>query len=228
MSRKIYFVCSTPGATGNFIGRLVKNTIGDVDPTRVENVFLQPTPEFLTSDFFYDNIVVPDEGNVVINSGFLPNYEKLNERFPGCKIIVITHSLQDCTQLAKGLFKSFYIDDYEYAQIPYEKILSLHPALFKNPSLKPWELSQKEKAIFIKILAYHKLIDGFHSAEIPNDPNVLEVKFSDIHFNTAKLESDLESFIGNTISESDKALNRQLSRIFVENYLTFTKSVFEA
>lgn len=228
MSREIYFVCSTPGATGNFIGRVIKNAIGNVDPTAINHVYLQPQPEVISSDFFHDNITIPESGNVVINSGFLPNYEKLNNRFPGCKIVVITHSLQETTQLAKGLFKSFYIDDYEHSRDAYERILRLHPSLFKDHSLKPWELPQKEKTIFIKILAYHKLIDGFHSADILDSPSVLEIKFSDIHFKTQKVEADLESFTGKTIPEPDKELNRQLSKFFIEKYLNFTKSVFEA
>ena len=114
MTREVYFVCATPGSTGNFVANLLSNLLGGIDPSTRQWTFQETAPEVLTPDFYFDNILIPDTGNVVMNSPFTPNYEKLNLRFPNCKIIVLTHSLLNCRNIALSYFKTFYFDAYEF------------------------------------------------------------------------------------------------------------------
>lgn len=222
MTRELYFVCASPGTTGNFIGKMIKNAISTGTNSEIillENSFNAPTPEVLTADFFFDNIIVPEDDSVVINSPFIPNYEKIFSRFSDAKVVVVTHSLTDCLNLAKTFFKSYYVFNYEFgADIHFKKIIDAYPHLFKNPDVTPNQLTLKEQNIFIKILEHQKVVDGFHSLEVPTNPNVLEIAFRDIHFNNHKVESQLEQFIGKTFSAADKVLNRELSNHFITQY----------
>lgn len=227
MTREVYFVCATPGTTGNFVANLLANLIGGVDPTTRRWTFQETAPEVLTPDFYFDNILIPDTGNVVMNIPFTPNYEKLNLRFPNCKIIVLTHSLLSCRNIALSYFKTFYFDAYEFGAEPFfRSILKEHANLFSNTDAAPWDLTDKERHIFHKILSHQKLLDGFHAVEIPNDPNVLELKFEDLHFNTALVEQKLELFTGQTFSTVDKENTRRLVTTFIQNYLYVNREVF--
>jgi hypothetical protein len=227
MTREVYFVCATPGTTGNFVANLLCNLLGGIDPSTRQWSFQETTPEVLTPAFYYDNVLIPETGNVVINIPFTPNYEKLNLRFPNCKIIVLTHSLLSCRNIALSYFKNYYIDAYEFGAEPFfRRILREHANLFSNTDAAPWELNEKERHIFHKILSHQKLLDGFHSLEIPADPNVLEIKFEEFHFNTALVEQKLELFTGRTFSPTEKERTKQLVTTFVQNYLYGNRDVF--
>jgi hypothetical protein len=223
MSRQLYFVCATPGTTGNFIGKMIKSAIGDTNMSLTHS-FSQPLTGELTLEFFFDNIEVPESGNIVINSPFRPDYTRIFSRFPDCKIVVVSHNLNDCTHIAKSFFKSYYINTYEYgAEEHFRTILTANPHLFKNVNAAPLELTPKEQLIFIKMLAHQKLMDGFHSLDIPENTNVLEIAFTDIHYNTSQVETQLEQFIGTTFSASEKELNKEFTEHFIKEYFRATK-----
>lgn len=221
VSREIYFICSTPGTLGNLVGRMLRSTIGNVDPFLSNNTFQVPEPEKMTADFFFTNISVPETGNVVINAPFLPNYEILNQRFPGCKIIVITHELYRCNDIASSFFQTYYNDAYDFgADYHYKNILQSHAHLFSNLDAKPWELSVIEKHTFIKILAYHKLLDGFYCHKFPSDTtNVMEIKFRDIYSNIESVEANIEAFTGKPVPAEDRLINKELAAEFFAGYI---------
>ena len=224
MTRKIYFICSTPGTLGNFLGRNVRALLADEN---AEIIFSTETNvSASSSEDFYSNITVPETGTFVINCPYRPDFNIMKQRFPDCKIIVITHTLPEITHLSRMFFNSFYVDEYETIAGPhFKKILEDHSWLFSNVNATPLELTRKEVDIFIKIITYHKILDGFHSVIIPNDPNILEVKFSDLVFKIAEVESKLENFIGKTYLESDKAVNREVMALFFNDYFDKIKSI---
>jgi hypothetical protein len=204
-TRQIYFICSTPGTSGNFIGRLVRSLIDEHRLELNQHIFDQQSPETLTSEFFYSNITIPEEGNAVVHVPFRPDYDTLTSRFPGCKIIVMTHQLQECDSLAKRFFQSYYIDAYEYGAEPnFRKIIQNHLHLFSNSEVLPWEFTKKERSMFVRILSYHKLLDGFHSLLIPDRPDVLEVTFRDLYFNPSLTQTKIEQFTGIAFSQAQK------------------------
>jgi hypothetical protein len=218
-TRQVYFICSTPGSSGNFVGRLVRSLIDTGLMELTPHTFSAPAPDVLTPEFFYANLTIAEEGNVVVNVPFRPDYNTLKSRFPGCKIIVLTHRLQDCETLARGLVQSYYIDGYEHGSAPYfNQIIQDHSHLFSSVDLLPTELTNKDRVILNKIVAYHKLLDGFYTLDVPLETNILELKFNDLYFNTAQVESQLELFTGGIFTESQKAMTATLTTAYINSF----------
>ena len=228
-TRQVYFICSTPGSSGNFVGRLIRSLIDTGLMELTPHTFSQPAPDVLTPEFFYANLTIAEEGNVVVNVPFRPDYNTLTSRFPGCKIIVLTHRLQDCETLARGLVQSYYIDGYEFGSAPYfNQIIQNHSHLFSNVNALPTELTRKEQLILNKIVAYHKLLDGFYTLNVPSDSNILEVKFNDLYFNTTQVESQLEQFTGGTFTESQKSMTKTLTNAYINNICNLSLQYIES
>lgn len=213
----VYFICASPGSSGNFLGKLIHNLIGSTSDQIVTPTFNQPEPEEMTSDFWFDNVNI---GNAtVVNVPFVPNYEKLNARFPGSKVIVLTHLINECYSIALNLWEGFHVKSYELGSEPhFRKILTSHSNLFSDLTATPDQLTRTEISTFVKILAYQKLIAGFHCVNIPQDPNVLEVKHRDLYYNRSKVKQDLELFTGQTFSEPAANLYDQIARDHIESF----------
>lgn len=226
MARMTYFICSTPGTLGNFIGRSLGGLLAQDNAEILINPLAHEDPSILTSDqltadYFYNNIQVPDEGTFIINSPFRPNYQLLKQRFPECKIIVITHSVHEIQHISRSLFRHYYVESYEITSEPFfRKIINDHSWLFSSTDLLPDQLTRIEKEIFVKILAHQMLLSGFHCLTIPNDPDVLEIKFDKIFYHIETVESQLETFTSKTFTESDRTVNRTLSREFIKKYFS--------
>ena len=204
MSRELYFICASPGTSGNFTGRLIRGLLNQQTDTVSINkhTFAGTVPDILSPEFFYNNIQIPETESMVINVPFRPNYEILESRFPGCKIIVITHTLQEMQKLALNLLEIFFIDSYDFGAEPYfRKILLDHSHLFSNVNAAINELTPREVNILVKILHYEKLCDGFHCLTIPNSDNVLEIKHHDLYYSTASTKVKLENFTNKTFTE---------------------------
>lgn len=164
--------------------------------------FSLPEPEILTSDFFYENIQIPETGQLIINSPFRPDFEKINSRFPDAKIVVVTHKLHELSKISRIFFKSYYEEGYEtMSSSQFRKILLDHPSLFSNTQATPSQLSTTEREVFIKIVAYHKLLDGFYLAEIPSDPNVFEIQYGEMFYDKETTKSKLELITGKTFTQ---------------------------
>lgn len=227
MSKTIYFVCASPGSSGNFVSRLISGLTGATILDFVELTYSQPAPNIMDRDFFFDNVLVPEDTDTIISTPYRPDFNKINSRFPGSKIVVITHALQECTNIARAYFKSYYRDTYELGAEPFfRKMIADHSHLFSDIACTPDSLTQKESEICIKILAYQKLLDGFHSLVIPNDNNIVEIKFQDLFFNLDSVQQQLENFTEHVFSEREKAVSKELATEFIRRYLTLSKDPF--
>ncbi len=217
MSRSVYFICNTPGTSGNFVGRMIKSIFPNNQIEITQQLVTADPPQSLTADYFYNNLTLPD-GNLVVNVHFRPNYQRLREISPGCKIIVIKHTTHEIQAISRGLYKTYYQENYDLGAGPfYHSILNSHSHLFSNVNARPEDLSPMEKETFTRILAYHKLLDGFYNIEVPNDSDVLSLYFKDLFCDIAKVETQLETFTGYTFSESDKALNREVVNLNIQS-----------
>lgn len=181
----IYFVCFTPGTSGMFVGSLLKQMINEFQI--VENnastgtVFvngLAPDIEYttapfpLTSQYFFNNyeILVPRMISVC-SVPIYPNFEIIQEKWPNAKVLLITHTLDEISDISKRLFYDFYLDGFEItASVPYYKILETNANLFSDTRKHPSELTDHERQTFIKIIESHRLLDGFHKP-LENTPN---------------------------------------------------------
>lgn len=213
----LYFICASPGSSGNFLGKLVHNLIGSTSDQLIQPTFNQPVPSEITADFWFDN-VNPGQGNV-IHVPFVPNYTKLKDRFPGCKIIVLTHLINECYAIAANLWKGYYLAAYDFVSEPdFRKILINHSNIFSNVNCTPDQLSKEEVNAFIKIVAYQKLIAGFHCCPILNDVDVLEIKHKDLYFNRQLVRNNLEMFTGMTFQDPGVKLHEDLARSHIETF----------
>lgn len=227
MSGTKYFVCATPGSSGNFVSRLISGLTGASIVDFVELTYGQPVPDVITREFFFNNVQITTDSDVIVSVPFRPDFEKLDSRFPGCKIIVVTHALQECTNIARAYFKSYYGDTYHMGAEPFfRKMINDHSHLFTDVSCTPDTLTQKEYEICVKILAYQKLLDGFHSLSIPNNSNIIEITFQNLFFNLDFIQQQLEQFTGLPFSEREKTISKQLAAEFIHRYLTISKSPF--
>lgn len=213
---QVYFVCATPGSSGNFLVKLLRNLVampaGMTKPT-----FSQTPPDTMTRDFWFDNVEVGNE--VAIHVPYYPDYQKLRDRFPGCKIIVMTHTLPECTTLAATLWKSFFKESYEFGAEPFFKdILDTHSHLFSSTTLTPDQLTPSEIKTFVKILEYQKVLDGFHNLTIPSDTDVIEIKHKNFYFQPAEVRSQLETFTGCTFTEPAVLFHNEIVSIYLENF----------
>jgi hypothetical protein len=213
---QVYFVCATPGSSGNFLVKLIRNLVeapgGMTQPT-----FKLAQPDVMTRDFWFDNVEIGD--NPVVHVPFRPDYQKLQDRFPGCKIIVVTHTISESITLARNLWEGFYKNSYEFGAEPFfQTILETHSHLFSSTTLTPDQLTKPEVETFVEILKYQKVIEGFHSLTIPTDPNILAIKHRDFYFQPALVREQLETFTGHTFIESAIAFHNELVLRHIENF----------
>ncbi len=219
----VYFICASPGSSGNFLGKLMHNLVGSTSDQLIQPTFDQPVPNEITADFWFDNVNIGS--GTVIHVPFVPNYTKLRNRFPGCKIIVLTHLINECHSIAANLWNGYYKAAYNFVSEPdFRKVIQNHSNLFSNPNATPYSLTNEEVNTFIKIIAYQKLIAGFHCCNIPNDADVLEIKHKDLYFNRIKVRTDLENFTGNTFQQNAIQLHEDLAKGHIES---FFKGVFQ-
>jgi hypothetical protein len=183
--------------------------------------FSQVPPSPMTRDFWFDNVEIGND--VVIHVPYYPNYQKLRDRFPGCKIIVMTHTLPECNTLARNLWNGFYKDAYEFGAEPFfRRILENHNHLFSSTTLTPEQLTNSEINTFIKIVSYDKLLSGFHCLTIPSDADVIEIKHKDFYFEPAEVRSQLETFTGYTFTEPAILFHEEIVSIHLKNFFTLT------
>lgn len=229
MSREIYFVCASPGTSGNYVSRLLNDLTSFAITDFTEITFAQSTEEPITRDFFFDNFIVPGDSNTILTIPFRPDYEKLSSRYPNCKIVVVTHSLHECTNIARAYYKSYYQDAYEAGAEPFfRKMIAVHSHLFSDVNCTPGTLTAKEIETCVKILAYQKLLDGFHNLTVPVSESVLEIEFKKLFFDQEHVEQQIEQFVGVQFTEQLKNMSRQLADEYIRRYMNLSRSPFQA
>lgn len=226
MSRNLYFVCATPGSSGNFISRLINTVCQGTEILDFNSIsYTQPLSGQLTKDFFFENCIIPD-GDRVVSVPFTPDYQKLNSRFPECKIVVLTHRLEDCNHIARAYYQSFFVEAYEISSSQFfAKILQDHSHLFGDTNATPSELTETEKATFIKILTYQKLLDGFFCVNIPQDSNVLKIEFKNLFLNPSIVQAQIENFTGLTFGPVEQTLLNDLTSHYIQRYFSLNKKL---
>jgi hypothetical protein len=203
---KTYFVLGTPGTSGIFLANLLSKYL-DVNssyPSLVNQVeYAQTPPEIITPEFFYDNLVVSNNLTNIFYVGMKPNFEKLRNRFPDSKFIVITHTLNEMQFISNYLFENYFKEHYDAgAEIPFKQILQDHRFLFSNIDATPYELSKYEEEAFKKVLQYHKLLDGYSNITEPETNSLLKIAFSDMMYFKNRVLDKLSSFTGIPTPES--------------------------
>lgn len=213
---QVYFICATPGSSANFLIKLLGNLLG-VGGGMTQPTFTQSPPDVMTRDFWFDNVDIGSE--VIVHVPFYPDYEKLRTRFPGCKIVVMTHTLPECNTLARNLWKGFYKEAYEFGAEPFfKRILETHSHLFSSTTLTPEQLTTAEINTFIKILSYEKLLGGFHCLTIPSESDIIEIKHRDFYYQPAQVRTQLETFVGATFPEQAVNFHNELVSLHLENF----------
>jgi len=218
MSGPIYFICATPGSSGNSVVRLFRSII-EASSVLEPVTFLQTPPNIMTPEFWFENV---DPGlNQVVRVPYRPDYAKLKERFPGCKIVVVTHLLPECTSLALTLWEGFYKDAYEFGAEPFfRSILENHSHLFSSTELTPYQLSSTEINTFVRIVAYEKLLDGFHCLTIPDDADILEITHKDFYYNRPYVKAQIETFTGATLQQAASEVYDQIAEARIDKFFS--------
>ena len=216
MSSPMYFICATPGTSGNFLVRIFRNLI-EATSALSPPTFLSEPPSPMTRDFWFDNF---DPGtNQVIHVPYRPDYEKLKTRFPGCKIVVVTHLLQECHSVSLNLWEGFYKAAYEFGAEPFfRQTLENHSHLFSSTTLTPDQLTKKEIDTFIRIISYEKLLDGFHCLTIPTDPDIIEITHKDLYYNRAGVKEQIETFSGLTLRQVENDMYDQMAEAHIQSF----------
>lgn len=200
MSHPIYFVISSAGTAGNMLGDMIHQTYLDNSMPVLLNTYTYdaPTPEVLTEDFVYDHIQVDNSTHAqIINLHVYPNCVKLKERFPDCKIIIVTHSIGDIVySLGHNVYKAFYVDLYDagVSKPWFDNIIASHPRFFSNPNIRPDELEGEELLAFKLLIQHQKLMDGFWKVTVPE--TATEIRFFDIIRDPTATKSAMVSFLG--------------------------------
>jgi hypothetical protein len=195
-----YFVLGTPGTSTTFLAHLLRNFV-DADssyPALVNQFkFSQEPPTIMTPEFYYDNLIIDNNLTNIFALPMRPDIETLRVRFPDCKIVVITHSIDEISYIANYYYKTFYSEMYDFgAEDPFKAILNAHSHLFSDLSATPSNLSQKEEEIFKKILQYNKLLDGYFNIGEPDSDLLIKISFSDILYQHNKVLEKISSFLG--------------------------------
>lgn len=213
---QIYFVCATPGASGNFLITLLRKLLVVTD-NNLQPTFLSTPPIPITRDFWFDNVDIGDA--TVVHVPFRPDYEKLKIRFPNCKIVVLTHTLPECQTIAMNLWEGYYKNTYEFGAEPFfKKILESHSHLFSSITLTPDQLTQIEVNTFIRILSYQKLLDGFFCLNIPNDSDIIELVHRDLYLDPASFRNQIESFTGRVFDAMTIDFHNLVASNHIENF----------
>lgn len=217
MGQKI-FICSSPGTLGTFIGDMVRG-LYDSGGALLNQHTYNTTDPITSADMFYQHVqwpTLPTQGTAVITSfHFKPDFDRMLSTFPGCKIIVITHDLVDCGIIANSMAKYYYSNE-ELSGVFYADLMQNHQHLFADHTLSYENLPDKEKEIFISILRYIVLLDGFHTISVPTNNDILEIKYKDISRKPADTKSKLTSFTGLPMNDGVNGRYNDFMSQFVE------------
>lgn len=206
MGQKI-FVCSSPGTLGTFIGDTVRG-LYDIGGALLNQHTYNTADPITSADMFYEHVqwpTLPTQNTAIITSfNFKPDFDRMLTTFPGCKIIVITHDLVDCGMIANSMAR-YYYSNTELSGAFYTDLMFKHKHLFADYTVSFENLPDKEKEIFISIVRYIVLLDGFHTVIVPDNPNILEIKYKDISRKPAETKSKLTTFTGLPWNEGTEA-----------------------
>ena len=200
MSQPIYFIISSAGTAGNILGDMIHQTYLDNSMPVLLNTYTYDAdiPQVLTEDFTYDHIQIDNSTHAqIINLHVYPNCAKLKERFPECKIIIVTHNIADIIyNFSHNVYKAFYVDLYDagVSKPWFDDIIASHPRMFSNPNIRPDELEGEELLAFKLLIQHQKLMDNFWKVTVPE--TATEIRFFDIIRDPVATKSAMTTFLG--------------------------------
>lgn len=215
MRQEGYFVCYTAGTSGAFVASLVAQIVNNtqrpfaftmngnshanmLDANGGLDWGKAPSP--ISSEYFYKNIFTFDSRlPMVMQSHIMPAWNILEERWPGFKAVIITHTIKDLDEIAANLFYKYYYDDFEVsAKNAFMDIIMQNQTIFGRIIQHPSELSEDEIKVFMKILVYHKLTDGYVYPKVPEKylDSTLLLPYKDVVTDKNKTIDALTKFLG--------------------------------
>ena len=229
MSQAGYFVCYTAGTSGAFVASLVaqivNNTQREFGYTMNGNSHSNMldanggldwgrAPSPITSEYFYNNIFTFDSRlPMVMQSHIMPAWDIVNSRWPGFKAVIVTHTIKDLEEIAANLYYKYYLDDFEVsAKNAFMDIILQNQTIFGRIVQHPSELTEDEIKVFMKILVYHKLTDGYVYPKVPDEykENALLLPYWNI-------VNDQEA----TLKALSEFLGRPVPQITYDNYTAY-------
>lgn len=219
-----YFVCYSPGTSGAFIASLVAQIVNNTDrkfeftPNGNSHANMVDAnggidwaraPSPVTAEYFYQNVFTFNSARpMVVQTHFKPVWTTIAERWPTFKVIMITHTDKDLEEIAASLFYKYYLDEFDsVAREAFLNVINVQaPHAFSRNITSPKDMTDDEIKLFTKIIAYHKITDGYMYPEIPEKykDQVLNLKFKDITTDKDGTLNKLSTFLGMSIPEITK------------------------
>jgi hypothetical protein len=194
-----YFVLGTPGTSVNFIAHVLKYYIDSVSgyPAIINQpIFLQDVGENPSSELFYDNVTFENNLPNILGITRKEDVEKLKFRFPGCKIILISHSIPDIVYISNSLFTDYYQTlEYPGSENSFRKILENHPSIFIDPNKSPSDLTDYEKDAFKKIIQYYSLVDGYSNIQHDETANLAIIGYRNLMLDKEAVLEKISQFL---------------------------------
>lgn len=215
-----YFICYAPGTSGAFIASLVGQIVNSTTKKFVYSDHgnshvnladsnggldwaLAPTPT--TSEYFFKNLFTYNSGKPLVISNHLhPAWETIAKRWPTFKMILITHTIDDLDEIAASLFYKYYVDDFgSVSKKAFDDVIQTHSRVFGREIAHPDEMSESEKRLFMKIIVFHKITDGYIHPTVPPEftANTLLLPYREIISNKDLVLDKLSTFLEKPIPE---------------------------
>jgi hypothetical protein len=223
MQTEIYFVFGEPGSGTTMLSRLVHSVLDDGIKKMHFNIgysFTQPCTIW-DSDFFYNYLEVPTAGVHIITVGFPPQFDILRTKFPGCKLIQLTNDIYDIEPISKNFADK--ISSYEIIGGPvfFSGILEANPNIFSNTTATVYtDLSEVEKAAFIKCVEFSILNQGIWKKEVPASDDLLQIPFKTFWKDTDQTLTMLSNFLDRPVDEEITQYYQTAATQFVTDYLS--------
>jgi hypothetical protein len=200
-SASIYFVHGRPGTGVNLLDRVVRSVIdignGDVFFNRG---FTFKTPiisyEELDETFWYENVEFLSSGTYVHTLYWWPKFEELKEKRAGTRFIMLTHTVDDVTAIAKNFTRA--ISQKEI--IGWEKflkgVLETHPTIFPNSNAAWSDLTSTQQIVFAKVLENVIIMEQEWLKTVPAYDYVLEIPFRQFWTDPTTTVNRIKTFAG--------------------------------
>ena len=198
----IYFVHGRPGTGANLLDRVVRGVIdngnGDVFFNR-GYVFTTPVEALYQSvdeDFWYNNIEFLSSGTFVHTLYWWPRFEELKEKRSGTRFIMLTHTVDDVTAIAKNFTKAISRKEILGWETFLKGVLETHPTIFPNPNAAWSDLTATQQKVFEKVLENVIIMEQEWLKTVPAYDYVLEISFRQFWTDPTTTVNQIRTFAG--------------------------------
>jgi hypothetical protein len=164
-------------------------------------------PDPITSEYFFQNFFTFNSARpVVVQTHLKPAWNIIAERWPTFKLVYITHTAEDLNEIAANLFYKYYLDEFDTVskQAFFEILNQQAPNAFARNITSPADMTPEEIQLFMKIVVFHKITDGYMYPEIPEKyaSQVLKLPYREIASNKETTLQKLSAFMETSIPET--------------------------